>query len=207
MDVTPLTLGTDTIGDIFSRIILRNSVIPTMATECYTTVTDNQTKVKFDVHQGEREIASENRLLGSMVLEGIPPAPRGVAQVDVTFDIDENGVLDVTARERASGKSCNLRIENSALLSEEDLERMLANAERNAETDRRRRWLAEARNHADAVLYDAEKRLVAAKPAGARFLQTAVDRVRVALGQDDANAIERESERLADALASLPADA
>lgn len=159
LDVTPLSLGIETLGGVFTKIIERNTTIPTRKSQIFTTAADNQTAVTIKVYQGEREMAADNKLLGVFELVGIPPAPRGVPQIEVTFDIDANGILHVSAKDLATGKEQSIRITASSGLTEEEIKRMIREAEMHAEEDRRKRQLAEARNEADNMIYTVEKTL------------------------------------------------
>lgn len=159
VDVTPLTLGVETLGGIATALIARNTPIPVKRTEIFTTASDMQTAVTIHVYQGERAMAADNTSLGEFTLSGIPPAPRGVPKIEVTFDIDANGILNVTARDLATGKSASIAISGSTRLSPNDKERMIREAERYAEEDRKRREAAEKLNEADAACYEAEKML------------------------------------------------
>jgi molecular chaperone DnaK len=157
LDVTPLTLSIETLGNIAHPMIPKNTPIPYSKTEIFTTAADNQTSVEIHVVQGERPIADDNKTLARFILDGIPPAPRGVPQIEVTFDIDVNGILTVTAKDKATGKSQSVRIEGSTNLSKEEIERMKKEAEIHAEEDLRRRRLAEAKNQADNIIYQTRK--------------------------------------------------
>ncbi len=157
LDVTPLSLGIETLGGIMTKLVERNTTIPTEKKQVFSTAEDNQTAVTVKVYQGEREMAAHNRLLGQFNLEGIPPAPRGVPQIEVSFDIDANGILNVSARDLGTGKEQRVRIEQSAGLSEEDIEKMRKDAETHAEEDKRQRQLAELRNQADSMCWQLEK--------------------------------------------------
>ncbi len=159
LDVTPLTLSVETLGGVATPIIERNTTIPTRRSQIFSTATDNQTQVEIHVVQGERPLAADNKSLGRFILDGIPPAPRGVPQIEVTFDIDANGILKVTARDKATGRSQHITITASSGLTEEEIERMRREAEAHAEEDRRRKELIEARNQADGMIYAAEKAL------------------------------------------------
>ncbi len=159
LDVTPLSLGIETLGGVFTKIIERNTTIPTRKSQIFSTATDNQPAVTIKVYQGEREMAADNKLLGVFELVGIPPAPRGVPQIEVTFDIDANGILHVSAKDLGTGKEQSIRITASSGLSEEEIKRMMKEAEEHAEEDRRKRQLAEARNEADNMVYTVEKSL------------------------------------------------
>jgi molecular chaperone DnaK len=157
LDVTPLTLGIETMGGVSTPLITRNATIPTSKSQTFSTAADNQPSVEVHVLQGERSMAADNRTLGRFMLDGIPPAPRGVPQVEVTFDIDANGILKVTAKDKATGKSQDITISNSSALSKEDIERMQKEAQAHAEEDRKKKELIELRNQADAVIYQTEK--------------------------------------------------
>jgi molecular chaperone DnaK len=157
LDVTPLSLGIETLGGVFTKIIERNTTIPTRKSQIFSTATDNQPAVTIKVYQGEREMAADNKLLGVFELVGIPPAPRGVPQIEVTFDIDANGILHVSAKDLGTGKEQSIRITASSGLTEEEIKRMMKEAEEHAEEDRRKRQLAEARNEADNLIYTVEK--------------------------------------------------
>ncbi len=159
LDVTPLSLGIETLGGIFTKIIERNTTIPTKKSQIFSTATDNQPAVSIKVYQGEREMAADNKLLGNFELIGIPPAPRGVPQIEVTFDIDANGILHVSAKDLGTGREQSIRITASSGLSEEEIKRMMRDAEAHAEEDRRKKQLAEARNEADNLIYTVEKSL------------------------------------------------
>jgi len=159
VDVTPLTLGVETLGGVATSLITRNTPVPVKRTESFTTAADMQTSVTIHVFQGERPMAADNTKLGEFVLDGLPPAPRGVPKIDVTFDIDSNGILDVSAKDTATGKSQSIRITGSTRLREDEKQRMVEEAECYAEADRKRREEAEQLNAADAVCYQAEKTL------------------------------------------------
>jgi len=159
LDVTPLTLGLETLGSVSTPLISRNTTIPTSKSQVFSTAADNQTQVEINVLQGERPMASDNKSLGRFILDGIPPAPRGVPQVEVTFDIDANGILSVTAKDKASGKEQSIKITGSTGLSKEEVEKMTKDAEINAKEDEEKKNKIEARNHADALIFTAEKAL------------------------------------------------
>ncbi len=159
LDVTPLSLGIETLGGVFTKLIERNTTIPTRKSQIFSTATDNQTAVSINVLQGEREMATQNRTLGRFDLVGIPTAPRGVPQIEVTFDIDANGIVHVSAKDLGTGKEQKIRIESSSGLSEEEINKMVREATENAETDRKTRQMAEARNEADSFIYTTEKSL------------------------------------------------
>jgi molecular chaperone DnaK len=159
LDVTPLSLGIETLGGVFTRLIERNTTIPTRKSQVFSTAEDNQTAVTIRVFQGEREMAADNKLLGQFDLVGIPSAPRGVPQVEVTFDIDANGIVNVSAKDKATGKEQQIRIQASGGLSEADIQRMVKEAEAHAEDDKKRRAAVDARNHADSLIHQTEKNL------------------------------------------------
>ena len=159
LDVTPLSLGIETLGGVFTRLIDRNTTIPTRKSQVFSTAEDNQTAVTIRVFQGEREMASDNKILGQFDLVGIPGAPRGMPQIEVTFDIDANGIVNVSAKDKATGKEQQIRIQASGGLSDDDIERMVNDAESHAEEDKKNRERVEARNSADALIHSAEKNL------------------------------------------------
>jgi len=159
LDVTPLTLGIETMGGVRTALIERNTTIPTSKSQVFSTAADNQTQVEINVLQGEREMAADNKSLGRFILDGIPPAPRGVPQVEVTFDIDSNGILNVSAKDKNSGKEQKITIQNSTNLSEDEVDKMKADAEKHAEEDKRKKELVEAKNHANSVAFQIEKQL------------------------------------------------
>lgn len=175
LDVTPLSLGIETEGGVFTRMIDRNTTIPTKKSQIYSTAADNQSAVTIKVSQGEREMAADNKLLGQFDLVGIPPAPRGMPQIEVTFDIDANGIVNVSAKDNATGKEQQIRIQASGGLSDEDIEAMVKDAEANAESDKARRELAEAKNQAEAIIHKAESDLKEHAEAIAEEDKTAVE--------------------------------
>ena len=159
LDVTPLSLGIETMGGVFTPLINRNTTIPTRKSQVFSTAADGQTAVSIHVLQGERGMASQNRTLGNFDLVGIPPAPRGVPQIEVTFDIDANGIVHVSAKDLGTGKEQHIRIESSSGLSESEIDRMVKEAEANAENDKKEREKVEVRNEADSMIYQTEKTL------------------------------------------------
>jgi molecular chaperone DnaK len=159
LDVTPLTLSIETLGGVATPQIDRNTTIPTRRSQVFSTASDNQTQVEIHVLQGERPLAQDNKSLGKFILDGIPPAPRGIPQIEVTFDIDANGILKVAAKDKATGRSQNITITASSGLSDDEIQQMKKDAEAHAEEDRKRKELIEARNHADNTAYAAEKAL------------------------------------------------
>jgi molecular chaperone DnaK len=159
LDVTPLSLGIETLGGVFTRMIDRNTTIPTKKAQTYSTADDNQQAVTIRVFQGEREMAADNKLLGQFDLVGIPPAPRGVPQIEVTFDIDANGLVNVSAKDKGTGKEQQIRIQASGGLSDADIEQMVKDAERFADEDKKRREGAEAKNNAESLIHTTERQL------------------------------------------------
>merc|ERR1719247_2435719 len=160
LDVTPLSLGIETLGGVFTRLINRNTTIPTKKSQVFSTAADNQTQVGIKVLQGEREMASDNKMLGNFDLVGIPPAPRGMPQIEVTFDIDANGIVNVSAKDKGTGKQQNVVIQSSGGLSDEEVERMVQEAESMAAADGEKKAAVEARNEADTTIYNTEKTLM-----------------------------------------------
>ncbi|KAE8613944.1 hypothetical protein XENTR_v10007932 [Xenopus tropicalis] len=159
LDVTPLSLGIETLGGVFTKLIGRNTTIPTKKSQVFSTAADGQTQVEIKVHQGEREMASDNKLLGQFTLVGIPPAPRGVPQIEVTFDIDANGIVHVSAKDKGTGREQQIVIQSSGGLSKDDIENMVKNAEKYAEEDRRRKERVEAVNNAEGIIHDTESKM------------------------------------------------
>jgi len=159
LDVTPLSLGLETLGGVSTKLITRNTTIPTKKTQTFSTAADGQTEVEIKVLQGERHMAQDNKTLGAFILSGVPPAPKGVPQIDVTFDIDANGIVNVSARDKATGKEQAIRIQSSGGLSESEIERMVKDAELHEEEDRKKKDQTESRNQAESVIYDIEKNL------------------------------------------------
>jgi molecular chaperone DnaK len=200
LDVTPLSLGIETLGGIMTKLVDKNTTIPTTKTQVFSTADDNQTAVTIKVFQGEREIAAHNRLLGQFNLEGIPPAPRGVPQVEVSFDLDANGILNVSAKDLGTKKETKVRIEQSSGLSKDEIEKMQRDAEAHADEDKQRRELVEAKNNAESMCFQLEKLL---KEHDATLNQTdkdainsAIGKTREAIATDDLAAIKSASEQL-----------
>ncbi len=207
LDVTPLSLGIETLGGVFTRIIDRNTTIPTKKSQVFSTAEDSQNAVTIRVFQGEREMAADNKMLGQFDLMGIPPAPRGMPQIEVTFDIDANGIVNVSAKDKATGKEQQIRIQASGGLSEADIDKMVKDAEANAVADKKRREAVDAKNHADALVHSTEKALAEhgskiAEPER-RAIEDAVSDLKEALKGDDAEAIKTKTNTLAQASMKL----
>jgi molecular chaperone DnaK len=200
LDVTPLSLGIETLGGVFTRLIERNTTIPTQKSQVFSTASDGQTSVEIKVYQGEREMARDNRFLGNFILDGIPPAPRGIPQIEVTFDIDANGIVNVKAHDRGTGREQRITIQPSSGLSKDEIERMVKNAEQHASEDRQRRDEIEVRNEADNAVYQAEKTLreFGDKVSGdvKSDAETKIADVRAALATDDIERIRSAKDAL-----------
>ena len=198
LDVTPLSLGIETLGGVFTRLINRNTTIPSKKSQVFSTAADNQTEVTVKVLQGEREMAADNKLLGEFNLVGIPPAPRGVPQIEVSFDIDANGIVNVSARDKGTGKEQSIVIQSSGGLSEDEIQKMIRESESFADADKKKKEVIETRNESDNLIYNAEKQL---KEYGNKLddstkqnVQKALDELRTASQGDDIEAMKTKLE-------------
>jgi molecular chaperone DnaK len=207
LDVTPLSLGVETLGGVMTKIIPRNTTVPTKKSEVFSTAVDGQSNVEIHVLQGEREMSNDNKSLGTFRLDGIPPAPRGVPQIEVIFDIDANGLLSVTAKDKGTGKVQTISISGASTLPKDEVERMVNEAERNASSDKEKRDRIEAKNQADSLAYQAEKQL---KDLGDKVpdadktkIEGLVKDLREAIAKDDHEAITSKAEELKQALYAL----
>jgi molecular chaperone DnaK len=200
LDVTPLSLGIETMGGVFTKLIERNTTIPTRKSEVFSTASDNQSSVEIKVHQGERAMARDNRLLGVFQLGNIPPAPRGLPQIEVTFDIDANGILNVTAKDRGTNNEQKITITSSSGLSKEEVDKMAKDAESHAADDRKQRDTIEARNRADAMVYNVEKTLKEHRSkisdAEAKEIEAALEETKKVVNENDPTVINAAIDRL-----------
>jgi molecular chaperone DnaK len=207
LDVTPLSLGIETLGGVFTRILERNTTIPTKKSQVFSTAEDNQNAVTIRVFQGEREMAADNKALGQFDLMGIPPAPRGMPQIEVTFDIDANGIVNVSAKDKATGKEQQIRIQASGGLSESEIEKMVKDAEANAAEDKKRREAVDAKNHADALVHSTEKALAEhgdkVSEGDRKAIEDGLADLKEALKGDDSESIKAKSNTLAQASMKL----
>jgi molecular chaperone DnaK len=207
LDVTPLSLGIETLGGVFTRLIDRNTTIPTKKSQVFSTADDNQSAVTISVYQGEREMAADNKLLGQFNLEGIAPAPRGMPQIEVSFDIDANGIVNVSAADKATGKEQKIRIEASGGLSDDDIERMVKDAEANADADKKRRSEAEARNNASSLIHATEKSIAENREkldsSDVAAAEAAITELNEALESDNIDSINEKAQALSAAAMKL----
>ncbi|MEK6897593.1 MAG: Hsp70 family protein, partial [Nanoarchaeota archaeon] len=214
LDVTPLSLGIETYGGVDTILISKNTTVPTAKTQVFSTAADNQTQVEIHVLQGERPMAQDNKTLGRFILDGIPPAPRGIPQVEVSFDIDANGILNVSAKDKASGKTQSIKIEGSAGISKEEVEKMKKEAELHAEEDKKKQSIIEVKNIADALVYTSEKTLKdnevkASEPDFAKsFGETRekINGLKEALKSDNIEEIKLKTQELSEAIQKVGAE-
>jgi len=211
VDVTPLTLGLETLGSVSTPLIEKNTAIPTKKSQVFSTAADNQTQVEIHVLQGERPMAQDNKSLGRFILDGIPPAPRGVPQVEVTFDLDSSGILSVSAKDRASGKEQSIKITGSTGLTKEEVEKMTQEAEAHADEDSKKKEFVEVKNQADALIFTTEKTIKdlgdKIKDFDKKELEDRVSELKKTLESDDKEEIKKKTEELSDKLQKVGAAA
>ena len=210
LDVLPLSLGIETLGEVNTTMISKNTTIPTAKTQIFSTAADNQTSVEINVLQGERPMATDNRSLGKFILDGIPPTPRGIPQIEVTFDVDANGILKVIAKDKATGKSQSIRIEGSIGLSKEEVEKMKKEAELHAAEDQKKRELSEAKNVADSLVYTSEKALREAgdkvSPETKKDIEDKVNELKKVKEGDNVGEIKQKTSELSQAIQKVGAE-
>jgi len=207
LDVTPLSLGIETLGGVTTKLIEKNTTIPTKKSQVFSTAEDSQSAVTIRVFQGEREMAADNKILGQFDLVGLPPAPRGVPQIEVTFDIDANGIVQVSAKDKGTGKEQQIRIQASGGLTDADIDKMVKDAEANAAADKARREAVEARNHAEALIHSTEKSLAdygdKVSSSDKSIIENAVADLKAVVDSDDAEDIKAKTNALAQAAMKL----